>query len=331
MQTQQTWIHKYRPKRLDDIVSQDEAIKILKNTAETGEMPHLLIYGNSGIGKTTSIHALCYQLFGPKRINERVLELNASDERGINIVREKIIDFANLAIGTKDKRYLCPNYKIIILDEADAMTKEAQSAMRKVIEEMAHITRFVLICNYINQIIEPINSRCVKIKFKPISEVDVINKLKTIALAENINITDDALQTISYISNGDLRKSILTLQNVKFSQFDKINLIAEKEHIHAMCNFMSKKEAINYFNLIKQNKNLPYIMNVTDDIIKRGYIFNSILLNIIDYLLNDCDNIPDSKKAKIIFKISDVEKFLNQRANEYVQLLNILLDFCMII
>jgi len=323
MAEKNTWIQKYRPKSLNDIVSQDESIKILKNTAETGEMPHLLIYGNSGIGKTTSIHALCYTLFGPKRLNERVLELNASDERGIGIVREKIINFAKLAIGTPDRRYLCPNYKIIILDEADAMTKEAQSALRKVIEEMAHITRFVLICNYVNQIIEPINSRCVKLKFKPISDEDIINKLKTIATSENISITEDALDTISYISNGDLRKGILILQNVKYSQIGSTNVITNSGHIYKMCNFMSRETLEEYIVAMRKSKSVGTLMQIADVIIKKGFVFNSIILNVIDVVL-DMENIPDCKKAKIVYGMSKIEMLLNQRANEYVQVLDIL-------
>ena len=163
------WIEKYRPRKLDEIISQKESINILLNTLKTGELPHLLLYGSPGTGKTSSILALCNELFGPRKFEERVIELNASDERGINVVRHKIINFAKIAIGNPDEKYICPPYKIIILDEADAITKEAQAALRKVMEDTSTITRFCFICNYINQIIEPINSRCVKIRFKSIN------------------------------------------------------------------------------------------------------------------------------------------------------------------
>jgi replication factor C subunit 2/4 len=319
------WIEKYRPKKLNEIISQNEPINILNNTLITGEMPHFLLYGNSGTGKTSSIYALCNQLFG-KRVNERILQLNASDERGINVVRHKIIQFANLAIGTKDKNCLCPPYKIIILDEADAMTKEAQSALRKIIEETSHITRFCFICNYINHIIEPINSRCVKIKFKPISITDTVIKLNSIAINENIKIDEEALKTISIISNGDLRKSILTLQNIKYVLSNTNNSINSND-IYNMCKYMSKEQSLIYINDILQNKNTSNLIKITNDIIKNGYIFSSIILNFIDYLVND-KNLQDNKKAILIFEMSNIEKDLNQRAGEYIQLLKILINFC---
>ena len=323
-----TWIQKYRPKTLDDIISQDEPIKILKNTARTGEMPHFIIYGNSGIGKTTAISALCHQLFGPRRYHEHVLELNASDERGIGVVRDKIIKFAKLAIGTRDPRYLCPDYNVIVLDEADAMTKEAQSALRKVIEERSKTTRFVLICNYINQIIEPINSRCVKLKFKPISTEDIIKKLYSIAINEKINITLDALKGISDIANGDMRKSILILQNVKYRQFEMNGNPVTKIFIYDMCNFMTQETANKILKTLKmkESHNILVLMDIAKNISKQGFIFSSIMLNVINYVVED-DELLDDRKAKIIFEMSNIEKYLNQRASEYVQLLKIITCF----
>src|SRR5690606_13947283 len=123
-----------------------------------------------GSGKTSTILAIAMELFGPKKIKDRVIELNASDERGINVVRNKIVTFAKTAIGQSDPKFTCPPYKIIILDEADAMTIEAQSALRKTMEDNSGITRSCFICNYINQIIEPITSRCVKFRFKPLNK-----------------------------------------------------------------------------------------------------------------------------------------------------------------
>jgi replication factor C subunit 2/4 len=323
------WIEKYRPRKLNEIISQEESISILSNTLKTGELPHLLIYGGPGTGKTSSILALCNQLFGPERVNERVIELNASDERGINVVRHKIINFAKIAIGTADKKYLCPPYKIIILDEADAMTKEAQAALRKVMEETSSITRFCFICNYINQIIEPINSRCVKIRFKPITINNVINKLKFISIKENIQIDDSGLESLAKISNGDLRKSILILQNVKYLKIDSDEKQISNSDIYDMCKYISDEQINKYIQSIINNKNMNNIINVTNDIFNNGYIINSIIVKIVNYLIYNTQ-ISDKNKSKLLFEMSTIEKSINDGADEYIQLLKIFISLSMI-
>src|SRR5207245_1566132 len=147
---------------------------------------------------------------------DKVLELNASDENGINVVRDKIIKFANIVVGSGDPKYPSPSFKIIILDEADSMTSEAQTALKKVMEATCAITRFVFICNYETKIIDAIKSRCADFRFNPIPDDLMIQKLKAIAKDENMNIEDDVFQVITDICHGDARRSINTLQNIKY-------------------------------------------------------------------------------------------------------------------
>jgi DNA polymerase III delta prime subunit len=231
--------------------------------------------------------------------------------------------FAKVAIGTKDPKYLCPPYKIIILDEADAMTKEAQAALRKVMEENSNITRFCFICNYINQIIEPINSRCVKIRFKPINKKYIVNKLEWISNKEKIIINRDALQSIAEISNGDFRKSILMLQNVKYINIDRgLDSQITQTDIYQMCKYISDTELLEYIEKIKNNNNVINIILITKDIINKGFIFNSVIIKIIEYITYS-KSIKDSNKAKILFEMSFIEKNINDGADEYIQLLKL--------
>lgn len=149
----------------------------------------------------------------PKVFRSRVLELNASDERGISVVREKIKNFARVAVSQPDPDYPCPPYKIIILDEADSMTQDAQSALRRIMENYSKITRFCLICNFVTRIIEPITSRCSKFRFKPLDQSNALSRLQFICQAENVKVSTEALESLIRISEGDLRRAITFLQS----------------------------------------------------------------------------------------------------------------------
>jgi replication factor C subunit 2/4 len=177
----------------------------------------MLFYGPPGTGKTSTILALAKELYGPEMFRTRVLELNASDERGISIVREKVKDFARMQLSNppphyKD-RYPCPPYKIIILDEADSMTQDAQSALRRTMETYSKITRFCLICNYVTRIIDPLASRCSKFRFKMLDQGNAKKRLEDIADNENVKMEAGAVDTLIKCSEGDLRKAITFLQS----------------------------------------------------------------------------------------------------------------------
>lgn len=313
-------VEKYRPKTLDDIVQQDEIVKVLKNTLETGELPHLLFYGGSGTGKTSTILALVMQLFGPNVVHDRVIELNASDERGIGTVRNKIIAFTKVALGTKDPKYPCPDFKVVILDEADAMTPEAQEALRKVMEKKCGITRFCFICNYINEIIDPIASRCTQFRFKPLDKKSVVDKIMGIAKFENIDVDDNCANTIFDVSDGDLRRAIMVLQNTKYI----INYTSKitSEDIIKFTGGVEKSH-LKYFWKVVTTGTCLDVRNLTISLQRQGYQVRYILTYLKKCVLES--KINDIQKSKIFLEMCRTDKMLTEGSDEYLQILNILL------
>lgn len=180
----------------------------------------MLFYGPPGTGKTSTILALAKSLFGPALYRSRILELNALDERGINIVRVKIKNFARAQLSQPTgldaeyrAQYPCPPFKIIILDEADSMTQDAQSALRRTMEQYSRITRFCLVCNYVTRIIEPLASRCSKFRFKSLDNSAAGVRIENIAKAEGLNLQDGVIDTLLRCGEGDLRRAITYLQS----------------------------------------------------------------------------------------------------------------------
>jgi replication factor C small subunit len=203
--TNTIWIEKYRPVRLADIVGQDEIIERLSSYVKSGSLPHLLFTGSAGVGKTTAAVALAREFFGDSwHMNFR--EMNASDERGIDVVRNQIKQFARTSpLGGS-------TFKILFLDEADALTSDAQAALRRTMESYAQTCRFILSCNYSSKIIDPIQSRCAIYRFRPLGKAAIAEEIGRIAGREGLSITDEAVDAIVYIAQGDMRKAINALQ-----------------------------------------------------------------------------------------------------------------------
>ena len=203
------WSEKYRPKKLREVVNQKEIIRGISNLIKSPDIPHMLFAGPAGVGKTTTALCITMELLGDEW-RKNTLELNASDERGIKMVRERVKEFAASIKLAGDKEYGKP--KIIILDEADEMTSEAQTALRRIIEDSARTTRFIIICNYLSQIIEPIQSRCVVFRFTRLPKEDVINHLGMICEQQKVKYEEKALAQIYESTGGDLRHSINIMQ-----------------------------------------------------------------------------------------------------------------------
>lgn len=203
------WSEKYRPKKLSEVVDQKEIVKGIGNLIKSPDIPHMLFAGPAGVGKTTSALCIAMELLG-EEWRKNTLELNASDERGIKMVRERVKEFAASIKLATDKEFGKP--KIIILDEADEMTPEAQTALRRIIEDSARTTRFIIICNYLSQIIEPIQSRCVVFRFTRLPKQEVIDHLQTICENEKAKYEEKAIAQIFDATGGDLRHSINIMQ-----------------------------------------------------------------------------------------------------------------------
>jgi len=203
------WSEKYRPKKLSEVVDQKEIVKGIGNLIKSPDIPHMLFAGPAGVGKTTSALCIAVELLG-EEWRKNSLELNASDERGIKMVRERVKEFAASVKLATDKEFGKP--KIIILDEADEMTPEAQTALRRIIEDSARTTRFIIICNYLSQIIEPIQSRCVVFRFTRLPKEEIIDHLQTICEKEKVKYEEKAIAQIFDATGGDLRHSINIMQ-----------------------------------------------------------------------------------------------------------------------
>ena len=202
---QDVWVEKYRPRKLADVIGQRAIVERLSAYVKTRSMPHMLFAGPAGCGKTTCAIALARELYGDQW-RDSMIELNASDERGIDIVRGKIKDFARAAsIGGA-------GFKIIFLDEADSLTSDAQAALRRTMERYTQTCRFILSCNYSSKIIEPIQSRCAVFRFRPLGEAEVKTYLGRIAHAEGVDVTEDGFDAVCELAAGDLRKATNILQ-----------------------------------------------------------------------------------------------------------------------
>lgn len=301
------WVEKYRPKTLDEIINQEEVVSRLKKFVEMKNMPHLLFAGPAGTGKTTAAHALAHDLYG-ENYRQYMLELNASDERGINVIREKVKEFARSRTPPEIP------FKIVLLDEADNMTADAQQALRRLMELYSANTRFILIANYPSKIIDPIQSRCAFFRFQPLKKEDVVNRLRYIAENEGVDYDEEALETIYEISEGDMRKAINILQasaalgKVTVEAVFKVVGLAKPKEVREMIKIALKGDFAAARNLMRKLM-IEYGLSGAD-LIKQ--IHREIMSNEI--------NIPEEARVLIADYIGEVHFRLVEGSDDDIQL-----------
>ena len=304
------WIEKYRPKVLKDVVGQKDIVDRLQSYVNTKNLPHLLFAGTPGTGKTTCALALAKELYGETWRNNFV-ELNASDERGIDVVRGKIKEFARTSpIGGAE-------FKIIFLDEADALTNDAQAALRRTMERYSKICRFVLSCNFSSKIIEPIQSRCAVFRFRPIKEEDIKKYLLLIAKAEKVDVTDEAMDALVHVAGGDMRRAVNSLQ-VAASLGDKVTI----EVIYQTTG-TARPEAVKKLLETALNGDFIESRNQLDELMITYGLSGEDVIKQIHKSFFEL-NIPDIEKVKLIEKTGEVEFRIVEGSNERIQLESLL-------
>jgi replication factor C small subunit len=310
------WTEKYRPKSLKDIVGQKEIAHLLKAYVKEKNMPNLLFAGPPGIGKTTAALALARDLYG-EDYRENLLELNASDERGIDVVRGKIKDFARtVSLGDVP-------FKIIFLDEADSLTNDAQNALRRTMELYLNVTRFILSANYSSKIIEPLQSRCSVFRFRPLKNEECAEMIERVAHGEKLEVDKEAVEALLYVSEGDMRRAINALQgaslhseNISSDSVYKSAARAEPGEVKEMMELALGRK------FIEARKKLHHLM------INYGMSGEDVLIQM--YRTVDSLSISEREKVTLVDKIGEYNFRLVEGANEMLQIEALLAQMLMI-
>ncbi|KAL1639992.1 Subunit of heteropentameric Replication factor C (RF-C) [Diplodia intermedia] len=329
----------------------------------------MLFYGPPGTGKTSTILALAKQLYGPELLRSRVLELNASDERGIAIVRDKVKNFARQQLSNPPagpagveyrRRHPCPPFKIIILDEADSMTQDAQSALRRTMETYSRITRFCLVCNYVTRIIDPLASRCSKFRFKSLDSGSAAGRLEDIAAAEGVVLGDGAVDALVRVSEGDLRKAITFLQSaarlvgavkavegqqqqqqqtkrkgaakVVEDGGDEMDVDEAKtpvsvpviEEIAGVIPAPTMERLYDAMQPRAKGKVYADVAQAVEDMVADGWSATQLVAQLYEMVLFD-EKVEDLKKNKITMVFSETDKRLVDGADEHLEILDLCL------
>ena len=315
MKIEEPWTEKYRLTSQSEIIRREYIVMRLKSYVQNRSMPHLLFAGPAGVGKTTSALCLARELFG-EYWHQNFQETNASDERGINVVRNKIKNFARTkAIGG--------DFKIIFLDEADALTSDAQNALRRTMELFARTCRFILSCNYSSKIIEPIQSRCAVFRFGPLSEEAILKMIEKMSENENLNLTETGKKAIIYVSEGDMRKAINTLQAAAFLEKD-----IDEEIIYQIAAKAKPVEIKDMILLALEGQFLKARNKLDTLLLKYGLSGEDILRQVHREIFSL--DINEEKKIKLVDMIGEHDFRLVEGSNERIQIEALLAKFAVI-
>lgn len=289
------WVEKYRPNLLQDICGQTNIISLFEKMRDQNQTMHFLFYGPPGTGKTSSILAFCRQVYNGQNREQYILEINASYEHGIDMVREKIKTFCKKSITPFYYNKKLINYKFVILDEADTLTVDAQNALRRCIEVYSYNTRFCFMCNYVSHIIAPILSRCYVCHFQPVDKDNAVNHLINICEKEKIKYEVTIIEILYDYYKGDLRRCISTIQAI-INIYGELNSITYKDYIYTI--------SINYWSKL-QTLTTSDLMIEIDKNIKKGISIRIILSSIVQWA---CKKLPDEKIYSLYSKLTQFEK-----------------------
>ncbi|EDO16471.1 hypothetical protein Kpol_1066p38 [Vanderwaltozyma polyspora DSM 70294] len=302
------WVEKYRPTSLDEVYGQNEIVNTVRKFVEEGKLPHLLFYGPPGTGKTSTIIALAKEIYG-KNYHNMVLELNASDDRGIDVVRNQVKDFAST------RQIFSKGFKLIILDEADAMTNAAQNSLRRIIEKYTKNTRFCILANYAYKLTPALLSRCTRFRFQPIGPAAIEQRMNNVIIKENIKIDDAAKKALLKVSKGDMRRVLNVLQASKAAVEENEEIT--EELIYDCCGMCRPGDVKKILKSILEEDftSAYYTMNKICQ--EKGVASVDIIEEIV-LLLEEYELQNEETRIEMLTKLSDIEYAISKGGNTKV-------------